>query len=827
MKLNILKKTVFLKSKALSFTLIFLSFSAFYGQKESDNWYFGFNAGIHFNGDGSVDALTNGQLNTFEGCASVSNEQGKLLFYTDGETVYNQQHNIMENGENLYGLESSTQSAIIIPLPQNPNIYYIITAAPSFDFTRSGLFYSVVDISMNAGNGAVTLKNIRLLDDCSEKIAVVVKNCTNNSIWLVALGLGPNGLRPFNTYYSFEINSSGIVLPAIESLVNDFTDNRGYLKFSLDGRKLVNADMTSGLYLYDFNVETGVVTNSEEITINANEDIYAYGVEFSPNGNLLYVHASNDLQELTGHTASLYQYNLQAADISASQMVLDQSRSLYRGALQLGPNGKIYRSLSETFFIGTPFLGVINNPNELGAAANYEHNAVSLNGKLAAQGLPPLMASLYAEVELFSEAISLDQNELELCVGEELTLQASYFPGAAYQWEKDNMVVPNESNYILTVPTVDTSDGGVYRVTVFRPGAEACPLTTEGTVVLHELPVIMPHVLTACDNTGEEIADGFGVFNLEEIITDPNLDYTFYETIADLNADQVIQNPLQYTNTIALDQFVYFKVTNVNGCENIGEVQLQVREAPNVVLEPNYPLCTDNPNLVIQVAAEYDTYAWIKLENGSEIEVSNSAEVQIVAVGSYILLVGNTYEHNGTSITCEQSVPFTVVPSNSATIEDIIINDNAEINSLELLVSGDGDYEYSINETDYQDSNYFSNVGSGPQTVFIRDKNGCGIVMQDIELDPEITIEDFPKFFSPNGDGANDFWQYIPSASGDVNILSIEIYNRQGQFLKQLSPLSKGWDGTLNGRRLPETDYWFRAFSMNSEIIQGHFSLIR
>ena len=98
-----------------------------YSQGQSDNWYFGFGAGVHFNLDGTVDALSNGQLNTFEGCATISDSQGNLLFYTDGRTVYDRQHNIMVNGRNLFGQPSSTQSVIIVPKPESPNIYYIIT----------------------------------------------------------------------------------------------------------------------------------------------------------------------------------------------------------------------------------------------------------------------------------------------------------------------------------------------------------------------------------------------------------------------------------------------------------------------------------------------------------------------------------------------------------------------------------------------------------------------------------------------------------------------------------------------------------------------------
>ena len=98
--------------------LPFLFFASFvFSQQEASNWYFGQNAGIKFNNDGSVTALTDGQLNTNEGCASLSNSNGDLLFYTDGITIWNKNHQLMLNGTGLSGHRSSTQAATIVLLP--------------------------------------------------------------------------------------------------------------------------------------------------------------------------------------------------------------------------------------------------------------------------------------------------------------------------------------------------------------------------------------------------------------------------------------------------------------------------------------------------------------------------------------------------------------------------------------------------------------------------------------------------------------------------------------------------------------------------------------
>jgi len=155
---------------------------------------------------------------------------------------------------------------------------------------------------------------------------------------------------------------------------------------------------TDQLLLYDFNETTGVVNNQQRLFINS-PNKYPYGVEFSPNSQVLYVHSSNDLfgggaNNPINHSAVLTQFNLAAADIQASQFPLD-TRQLYRGGLQLGPNGKIYRALSATYTQGLPFLGVINNPNNIGAAANYQHNAISLTPKFYPLKDFHLLFSLY------------------------------------------------------------------------------------------------------------------------------------------------------------------------------------------------------------------------------------------------------------------------------------------------------------------------------------------------------------------------------------------------------------------------------------------------
>ena len=111
------------KSYILIFVLLFaLTLSA---QRESANWYFGFSSGLDFN-SGIPEVLSDGKITTTEGCSTVSDNSGNLLFYTEGVDVWDKNHNIMQNGENLLGDNSSSQSTIVVPNVSNSNIFYLL-----------------------------------------------------------------------------------------------------------------------------------------------------------------------------------------------------------------------------------------------------------------------------------------------------------------------------------------------------------------------------------------------------------------------------------------------------------------------------------------------------------------------------------------------------------------------------------------------------------------------------------------------------------------------------------------------------------------------------
>ena len=221
--------------KSVIFLLVLIPFFAF-SQKEAANWYFGDFSGLDFN-TGSPVVLTDGQISTFEGCATISDYQGNLLFYTDGNTVWDNSHNIMSNGTGLLGDSSSSQSAIIVPRPNNPDEYYIFTvdANPNGTDTGNGINYSIVDMSLNGGLGDVTIKNSNILNWAFEKITAI-KHDNNNSFWVITFRR--------DEFYAWHITASGVDPPIITNIgISNTSASRGYLKTSVDGSLIVSANL--------------------------------------------------------------------------------------------------------------------------------------------------------------------------------------------------------------------------------------------------------------------------------------------------------------------------------------------------------------------------------------------------------------------------------------------------------------------------------------------------------------------------------------------------------------------------------------------------------
>ncbi len=259
---------------------------------------------------------------------------------------------------------------------------------------------------------------------------------------------------------------------------------------------------------------------------------------------------------------------------------------------------------------------------------------------------------------------------------------------------------------------------------------------------------------------------------------------------------------------------------------NVGEL---VTPNPELDFPDDFTFCENFEPLSLTAPEGADGYRWGRVDAiGNPSIIQEGTDVTIDEPGNYFLEAYNTVSASGSTIECPTILDFSVVSSEIATIDNLDIRDTGTALDITVEVSGIGDYEFAIGNIDgpYQDSNVLRGVPPGNRTIYVRDKNGCGIAQETFEQN--LTAEGFPKFFTPNGDNINDFWQFIQPEEGENIVLqSIQIYDRFGKFLREIDQNSQGWDGTFNGRQLPAGSYWFKAIDDQDRMVQGFFALKR
>lgn len=404
-------------------------------QSENNVWLFGQGAGLDFSTNPPT-AITS-PLVALEGTAVLSDDNGDVLFYTNGETIWDKNNNVMPNGSGILGGASSTQAALIVPLGNYCNKYYVFTTE---DHEGAGTMrYTLVDLCLNGGLGDVvtTQKNVLLSTNMAEKLTSVLH--TNGSdIWVVSHKLESN------QFLAFKLSPNGeIAAPVASNVGYSYAWNNmiGPLKASQDGTKLVASTSFNGYSceLLNFNKSTGAITFDQDL-MNLGISGGVYGLEFSPNNQLLYI-------ATLWSTSRLYQVNLSNNNV----VELSNIPGNYNyGALQTGNDGRIYLARSNM-----PFLGVINSPNIVGLGCNYVDNGITLfPGTICNAGFPSfnpftLGGIVQANSNLITDSIA------NICQGGVYDIDLATECNATVLWNTGS-----------TSSTISISNPGVYTVAV-------------------------------------------------------------------------------------------------------------------------------------------------------------------------------------------------------------------------------------------------------------------------------------------------------------------------------------------------------------------------
>ncbi len=339
-----------------------------FAQKEYNNWYFGDHSGISFN-TGTPVILNNGALSTGEGCATISDSSGNLLFYTDGCTVYNGNHQIMLNGTGLLGGSSSTQSALIIQKPLCKRFYYIFTVPVGA--LPVGANYSIVDMQGDNGLGSITLKNQFLISPVTEKLTAI-RHANGLYIWVLIHGMDDN------RFYSYLIDGNGISSNPVISQVGAISQGEGYagcLKYNtISGYVFFPHPQNCSFELFKYNTATGVLVDPILISIIDTVNILNsfWSAEFSPCGHFLYTKRDID-STLTQFCLLNYDSVSIINSITSIGGISPKpgSNNFQTGSFQLGPDQKIYIARPDTKKISR-----IVSPNIQGAGCTYVDSAL-------------------------------------------------------------------------------------------------------------------------------------------------------------------------------------------------------------------------------------------------------------------------------------------------------------------------------------------------------------------------------------------------------------------------------------------------------------------
>ncbi len=582
-----MKTTINLAFLLLAFTLIAK------GQREGYVWAFGDKAGLDFN-SGAPVAIATAMENQFCGNATVSSPAGSLLFYTDGNRVWNRNHNLMPNGVLLTtsfgssnaGTWAVNQSAVIAPVPGDSNLYYLFSLEIYTDGYR--LWYSVVDMRMDNGFGDIAQAPV-LLDPGALTEAMTVVRGDKCNFWLLVHE------RRSDQFRAYEINAAGVAgTPVIShsgtlgAAIFSFGNyNLGGLKVAPNRRRLSGNWALTGLgdyylELYDFDPMTGRVFNAIRIE---GPSRHHYNTCFSPDNSKLY----------TIGDGWVHQFDLSlptAADIAASKTDLLNGRYVVtHGDLKRGPDGKVY-----FIFRNVGAMHQINFPNLAGAACSVAHMTVPfVTGTNANWGLPNENLEALPPEDLLTTT-----RYAGMCAPDSVLLQADT-PGINYVWSTTERT-----------PSIVADTPGVYTVRYTHD----CTHHLDTFIVM-----LYPEYPSLFNNGFSCIGRQEGMAWLRTQPQDTSVfTYTWMDgagsvirTATDSNGDTLARlDPGDYT----------VRVSTPFGCDTGYEFSIRPLPLPQVRFEAGDKVCMDQPVVLQNTSPDDAAYTWDFGDGSGSTEIS-------------------------------------------------------------------------------------------------------------------------------------------------------------------------------------------------------------
>lgn len=646
--------------------MIFLLPLGIAAQRHANNWLFGEKAGITFN-DCSIRSIPESRMNTLEGVASYSDSKGNLILYTDGVNAFNSQHEEIENGAGLKGHHSATQSAIILPDPQAKDQYYIFTVSAAT--VNNGFRYSIVDMSWNEGKGKVIEKNVEINESATEKL-IAVRHKNKKDTWIIM------HKWESDEFLAYLLTDSGLSDTPVVSNVGTYhggeeVNKFGYMKVSPDGSKLALAIQFMNLIeIFDFDNETGKVSNPLMLTTERLDNVY--GVEFSPNGRLLYV-------GLRRENGEIFQLDLRYEDdlsLLESMKKIGEYKHEY-GGIQIAPNGKIYVALNDTNLVA-----VIQDPNTPGFGCHYLADGIKLQDSKSMLGLPTFVHP-YFNLCLQAPKVVCEYDDVQLSCNDIDWYETSYrwvSPTGREINQRDALferVVHDESGFFklyVTVHDVEFVDS-VFVEVLPAPETEIDP---EGSTIFCDGQSLLLNAYPKGDNYQYQWSTGattdtiwvnstgtyilavenehgcYASDTIETTVT-PNLDVHIdpADTVRICEGDNVVlmatpagdeftykwsNGETRKNNNVDQEGSYWVEVVNEIGCSGRDTVFVDVIEKPAAEIIPDGPVAFcegDSVGLSARPGGNSYEYLWSNGSTAKEITVYNEGEYTLEVTDQY------------------------------------------------------------------------------------------------------------------------------------------------------------------------------------------------
>lgn len=845
-----------------------------------NQWYFGEMAGLDFNTTPPTALVDANQMSSPEGCATISDQNGQLLFYTNGSTVWNKEHDIMVNGTNIGGDSTAAQSSMILPFNDELTMFYIFTTEEVWgDFTFN-MRMSIVDMKKDTARGQVMVKNVPIVECSSERVTA---SGFTGTPYLLAHEYGNNNWR------SYQINANGVVGPlhsaaGEEHLFEEQPRASGYMRFApgVNYVAVVIPGANNYIELLDYDLANGEVSNPRLIDIQEGGD-QIYGLEFSNDVARMYVTTAGkviqyDLDSINSENS--------ANDIMATKFDGYAAAAASFGAMQTGPDGVIYIALD-----GVTELATIDNPGGDDTNASFNPSGADLQGRTSRLGLPNFTQQVNDSPQ--QPSISTDV----ACAGVE-----TFFSGTGrdssiefYSWDfGDGTVISNlqspdtshvytvDSTYIVTLTLTNRCDTAYVMtdtIEVFTiPEEPLVPTDTAlcgGSVTLSAWDVDrndLNYYWSTGDTTRQVTFSSPTIVDVA-IISDEGCSsdtLTVFigdgESFVDLGQDRSI---CQFDTLLldANDPGPIFTWTQ-DGVE-IGDQRTQQVVATSsgdftyaVEVINDFTGCVYTDTLVVTVLpAPSATQA--NLINPECSQANGSFALEIAENGNFSYQVAGpvsagpfTFDGPGTTpdLTGLSSGSYTATITNSVTgctrTEVFQLEDNAafEMDAVaqnECVRTGDIQINFSRQIPAIVEINVFSQTGtsvfsgtqelrnstynvsdldSGTYYVEVRDLNPPNCIQTDtvsLSVSTECYRTIFvPNAFSPNGNGQNEEWFAFPNEF--VDQFQVFVFNRWGDLVYYSNNKNFRWDGTFEGRYVPQGTYAYRMqFTSSLEPEQG------